>query len=145
MRPHLLAVVRETLSNAARHAQASAVAVRLEVTDEVVLTVTDDGIGYVDTGRRSGLRNMADRAESLGGTFEVRQLRAGRRDGRRLAGAGPALSRACERPGPCGPGLCGAGYLRKPWRCTIGSRSHIRPKPSVRPAEVSARMTSTSA
>jgi signal transduction histidine kinase len=72
VRPHLLAVVRETLSNAARHAQASAVAVRLEVTDDVVLTVTDDGTGFVDTGRRSGLRNMADRAESLGGTFEVR-------------------------------------------------------------------------
>ena len=65
-------MVRETLSNAARHAQASAVAVRLEVTDDVVLTVTDDGKGFVDTGRRSGLRNMADRAESLGGTFEVR-------------------------------------------------------------------------
>jgi signal transduction histidine kinase len=70
-RPHLLAVVRETLSNAARHAQATDVAVRLEVSDEVVLTVSDDGRGYVDTGRRSGLRNMAERAESLGGRFEV--------------------------------------------------------------------------
>jgi signal transduction histidine kinase len=36
-----------------------------------VLTVSDDGRGYVDTGRRSGLRNMAERAESLGGRFEV--------------------------------------------------------------------------
>ena len=71
VRPHLLAVVRETLSNAARHAQATDVAVRLEVADEVVLTVTDNGSGYVDTGRRSGLRNMAERAESLGGWFEV--------------------------------------------------------------------------
>jgi signal transduction histidine kinase len=49
------------------------VSVHLEVADEVVLTVTDDGTGYVDTGRRSGLRNLADRAESLGGSFEIRQ------------------------------------------------------------------------
>jgi signal transduction histidine kinase len=41
------------------------------VGDEVRLTVTDDGVGYVDTGRRSGLRNMAERAEALGGTFAV--------------------------------------------------------------------------
>ena len=75
VRPHLLAVVREALSNVGRHAHASDVSVRLEVGDEVRLTVTDDGVGYVDTGRRSGLRNMAERAEALGGTFAVRRAR----------------------------------------------------------------------
>ena len=49
--------------------------VRLEVGDEVLLTVTDDGVGYVDAGRRSGLRNMAERAESLGGSFAIGQVR----------------------------------------------------------------------
>jgi signal transduction histidine kinase len=73
IRPHLLAVTREAVSNAARHANATAVSVHLSVTDEVVLTVTDDGGGYVDNGRRSGLRNLADRAHQLGGSFEIRQ------------------------------------------------------------------------
>jgi signal transduction histidine kinase len=73
LRPHLLAVIRETLSNVARHARASQVAVTLTVGDEVVLTVTDDGIGIADDGRRSGLSNMAERAEEFGGTFEVRR------------------------------------------------------------------------
>ena len=71
LRPHLLAVVRETLSNVARHAQATSAEVRLEVGQDVVLTVTDDGVGIAGGGRRSGIKNLAERAESLGGTFEV--------------------------------------------------------------------------
>ena len=47
--------------------------VDLAVADEVVLTITDDGVGYVDTGRHSGLRNLTERAEELGGSFEIRQ------------------------------------------------------------------------
>jgi signal transduction histidine kinase len=73
LRPHLLAVIREALSNVARHARASRASVTLEVGNEVVLTVTDDGIGISDEGRRSGLANMAERAEEFGGTFEVRR------------------------------------------------------------------------
>ncbi|MCW2942720.1 MAG: histidine kinase, partial [Actinomycetia bacterium] len=34
--------------------------------------VEDDGIGIPSGGRRSGLRNMADRAEALGGSFSTR-------------------------------------------------------------------------
>ena len=70
-RPHLLAVLREALSNAARHARASAVDVRLSVGDAVVLTVADNGVGLPDEVTRSGLRNMADRAAELGGTCTV--------------------------------------------------------------------------
>ena len=73
LRSHLLAVVREALSNAARHAHATQVEVHLSVGDDVVLTVTDDGIGVPDGGRRSGMRNLAERAESFGGSFEVRR------------------------------------------------------------------------
>ena len=77
LRPHLLAVLREALSNVVRHANATSVVVHLRAADDVVLTVTDDGIGYVDNGRRSGLRNMSERAESLGGTVEVGQTGPG--------------------------------------------------------------------
>jgi two-component system, NarL family, sensor histidine kinase DevS len=73
LRPHLLAVVRETLSNVARHANATSAAVTLDVSDGVTLTVADNGVGISDGGRRSGLANMCERAESFGGTFDVRR------------------------------------------------------------------------
>jgi signal transduction histidine kinase len=69
--PHLLAVLREALSNAARHAGASAVDVRLSVGEEIVLTVTDDGRGLGEVGRRGGLDNMQRRGQSLGGSCTV--------------------------------------------------------------------------
>jgi signal transduction histidine kinase len=70
---HVLAVLREALSNAARHAQASRVDVTVEVTEDGMLTVqvTDDGVGIPDGGRRSGLRNLADRAGELGGALRL--------------------------------------------------------------------------
>jgi signal transduction histidine kinase len=67
---HAVAVVREALSNVARHAGASRVAVDLETADgQLRLRITDDGGGLPDGGRRSGLANLADRAADLGGTF----------------------------------------------------------------------------
>lgn len=67
----LLAVIREALSNVARHAGASAAAVTLSVGGEVVLRVSDNGRGLGEVTRRSGLRNMHERAQSLGGAFEI--------------------------------------------------------------------------
>ena len=71
---NLIAALRETLSNAFRHAGASRIDVVVDATvtlpdgrQGVRLTVTDDGIGIPDGGRRSGLRNLARRAEALGG------------------------------------------------------------------------------
>lgn len=67
---HLLPVLRETLSNAVRHAQAGRVEVDLAASDaRIVLTVTDDGVGIPAGGRRSGLENLRERAAQLGGTF----------------------------------------------------------------------------
>ncbi|MDT0214977.1 GAF domain-containing protein [Rothia sp. ARF10] len=67
----LLAVVREALSNVARHAAASAVNVVVEVGDDVSVVVTDDGRGLPEGVSRSGLGNLARRAEGRGGSFSV--------------------------------------------------------------------------
>ncbi len=69
----LLATLREALANAARHAAAHTVDVRVQAsTEEVELTVRDDGRGGAATrsGGR-GLRNMHTRAERLGGSCTV--------------------------------------------------------------------------
>jgi two-component system, NarL family, sensor histidine kinase DevS len=72
----LLAVLREALSNVARHAHASNVDVEVEVTvdDGVGLLVADNGVGLSEPERRhlgQGFANMAARARSLGGSFAV--------------------------------------------------------------------------
>ncbi|MER6402427.1 GAF domain-containing sensor histidine kinase [Streptomyces viridosporus] len=68
---HLVAVLSEALANVARHARAGRVGVVLETDGrQVRLTVSDDGVGVSAGGRRSGLRNMAERAEQLGGELE---------------------------------------------------------------------------
>lgn len=73
----LLAIGREAMSNVARHAE-GATSVRVSLAadgDDLVLEVRDDGIGFdpsVVRGRQhQGLRNMQNRAERLGGAFEV--------------------------------------------------------------------------
>ncbi|WP_405521759.1 GAF domain-containing protein [Streptomyces canus] len=68
----LVAVLSEALTNIARHARAGRADVVLE-TDrrEVRLTVSDDGVGIAAEGRRSGLGNMADRAERFGGEVTI--------------------------------------------------------------------------
>jgi signal transduction histidine kinase len=70
-RPQLLAVLREALSNAARHAKATSVEVSLQVGTEITLTVTDNGRGIDDDVHVSGIRNMHERAQTLGGTCDV--------------------------------------------------------------------------
>jgi signal transduction histidine kinase len=69
---HLLAVLGEALSNVARHARADRVVITVEARADLMLRVVDNGVGFTAAGeRRSGLRNMAARAESLGGEFSV--------------------------------------------------------------------------
>ena len=68
---HLLAALREALSNAARHSRAGAVSVAVSVTDEVALSVVDDGVGLGTNDRRSGLANLAARAAQLGGRLDL--------------------------------------------------------------------------
>jgi len=78
---HLLAVMREALTNVSRHAQATRAWVRIDlVGSDVRLEVADDGTGFVDgphAGRGFGLENMEARAEELGGSLEVHHPASG--------------------------------------------------------------------
>jgi signal transduction histidine kinase len=69
----VLAVLREALSNAARHSGATRVDVTVDTpaAGAATVLVRDNGRGIQDMGRRSGLANMADRAEKLGGQLRV--------------------------------------------------------------------------
>jgi PAS domain S-box-containing protein len=69
---HLLAVLREALTNVARHAQATEAQVTISVGDELELVVRDDGRGVdPDATPGRGTANLEDRASALGGTVEV--------------------------------------------------------------------------
>ncbi|MBO0830535.1 MAG: GAF domain-containing protein [Actinobacteria bacterium] len=68
---HLLAVLREGLSNVSRHARATQVEVSAQADRELRLQITDDGVGIANDVRRSGLSNLSDRAAHLGGTLVV--------------------------------------------------------------------------
>jgi signal transduction histidine kinase len=66
------AVLRESLTNVAKHAQASKIRVRVEADGQrIAVTVTDNGIGLGHSTRRSGLANLNRRAERYGGDFSV--------------------------------------------------------------------------
>jgi signal transduction histidine kinase len=67
--------VLEALQNAAKYAEASSAVVRLGRDDgHLMFSVTDDGRGFDPATTRpgSGLQNMADRLEALGGSLQVR-------------------------------------------------------------------------
>ncbi|MFJ6153260.1 sensor histidine kinase [Micromonospora profundi] len=75
IRPDLIAVLREALSNAVRHAQATQVAVAVRVADgQVSVTVTDNGVGCDPAAARGGLVNLRERADRLAGTFTIRPV-----------------------------------------------------------------------
>jgi signal transduction histidine kinase len=71
---HLLATMREALTNVGKHARASSVTVVVTVGDDLCLEVLDDGRGIdaeTEPGHGHGLRNLQSRAETLGGTLEL--------------------------------------------------------------------------
>jgi signal transduction histidine kinase len=76
--PDVLQVVREALSNVARHAAAGHVTVRARVLHQdngaqLVVEVVDDGRGFVPEGPSvgRGLENVEERATVLGGTIAI--------------------------------------------------------------------------
>jgi signal transduction histidine kinase len=65
-------VISESLTNAAKHAQADTVTVEVGVTtDTLIVEIVDDGIGGADSERGTGLRGLADRIEALNGHLRV--------------------------------------------------------------------------
>ncbi|WP_122982080.1 GAF domain-containing sensor histidine kinase [Actinoplanes teichomyceticus] len=70
--PELLAVLREALANVARHARAQHARVSVRVADGLLrLQVRDDGVGIDPSLARGGVVNMGERANDLGGAFEI--------------------------------------------------------------------------
>jgi signal transduction histidine kinase len=68
----VVAVVREALSNIARHAHASVAEVEIAATSAALtVDVIDNGVGIGATQRRSGLANLARRAEGYGGSLTL--------------------------------------------------------------------------
>ena len=65
----IVAVVRELVTNVVRHSGASRLTVEVTVDDPVTVVVTDDGRGLPAITVRSGLANLADRAERRGGSM----------------------------------------------------------------------------
>lgn len=77
---HVLAVVREALANAVRHASASRLALRATVERKrLVVTISDDGQGFDPWARRpehhQGIARMQARAEAAGGLLQVESAR----------------------------------------------------------------------
>lgn len=69
---HLLAVLREALSNVARHAQAVSTLVEVRIEDStVVARIVDDGVGIPAEVTESGVRNIRSRALARGGTVRL--------------------------------------------------------------------------
>jgi len=65
-------IASEALTNAAKHARASVVQLRVDGTDgALTLSVRDDGIGGADPGKGSGIIGLKDRVDSLGGVISV--------------------------------------------------------------------------
>jgi PAS domain S-box-containing protein len=65
-------LIAEALTNVAKYAQATTARVRVaEAGDEVVVQVSDDGVGGADAARGSGLQGLADRVAALGGRLEL--------------------------------------------------------------------------
>jgi signal transduction histidine kinase len=75
--PDLLAVVRELVTNVVRHAGASRVTVTVSADDEIRVVVADDGCGLRPGTVRSGLTNLAARAERRGGRLTAAGSRRG--------------------------------------------------------------------
>lgn len=74
---HAEAVLREAVSNAVRHANATSLAINVRVEDDVRVEVVDDGVGISGDITESGLRNLRQRADDAGGEFTVENMPTG--------------------------------------------------------------------
>ena len=110
----LYRILSEALSNAARHGDGAAIDIRVAADDDgmLVIEVRDKGRGFdpdhVPGTGHLGLAGMRERAELLGGRFELESVVAGQREGRRLldvVATNGARLRADTFVFACGPWL----------------------------------------
>jgi signal transduction histidine kinase len=69
-RHNLLLVIKEALHNIVKHAEATEVDFKLEINDQLLITIADNGKGFDPAKlkrRGSGLKNMKKRIQSIGG------------------------------------------------------------------------------
>jgi len=65
-------VVAEALANAAKHARAAEIGVRIaRHRDLLIVEVIDDGVGGADPARGSGLHGLADRVAAVDGHLTI--------------------------------------------------------------------------
>jgi len=69
-------IVQEALSNAIKHAQASKITIRLDLTDGPSAVVADDGVGFDPSSRQIrerhlGITSMEERAAAIGASFHI--------------------------------------------------------------------------
>ena len=65
-------ILQEAITNVRKHAAATAVSVTLRVDEGVVLSIVDNGQGFVETGKGAfGLQSMRERAEEIGGRVVI--------------------------------------------------------------------------
>jgi PAS domain S-box-containing protein len=89
-------VVSEAVTNVVKHAQATAVDVRVSaVNGSVVVEVADDGVGAADPESGSGLRGLVDRLAALDGRLEIDSPESG---GTRVVAEIPMTRDAVPRP-----------------------------------------------
>ncbi|WP_410623989.1 GAF domain-containing sensor histidine kinase [Amycolatopsis sp. cmx-8-4] len=88
---HAEAVVREAVSNVLRHARAAELTITVSLEGDLVVEVSDTGIGMPEAVVRSGLRNLEQRAAEAGGSFRVERPAEG---GTRVVWAVPLPGRS---------------------------------------------------
>lgn len=75
---HIFRIIRESLSNILRHANANTVQLEIKQRrEELYVRIEDDGIGFESDDQQNnkasyGLKTMKERSEELGGTFTIR-------------------------------------------------------------------------
>lgn len=77
LRSDAIAVVREGLTNVARHASATRVSVSISIGDELGIVIADDGVGMAPEAARSGLVNLRTRARAHGGNLTISRSASG--------------------------------------------------------------------
>jgi signal transduction histidine kinase len=125
----MLVALREALSNAARHAQASEVAATVDAGEDLLLRVRDNGIGIPDDVARSGLRNLAERANSVVSSGSARPPTAApnwngasRSADSRCRKTAPAPTHSSTTPWRTNPEMSGAGRVSQWFRRRCGRR-----------------------